>query len=505
LSVDASPPMVRVSQVSRRFGDTRAVDDVSFELPAGAFLTILGASGSGKTTLLRIIAGFLKPDHGEITIKGESLSAVPVYRRSIGMVFQRLALFPHMSAADNVAYPLKMRHFPPAGIPERVEKYLDLVRLQGLGDRRPHELSGGQQQRVAIARALVFEPDLLLLDEPLAALDRKLREEMQLEFRRIQRELGVTTINVTHDQREALVMSDQIMVMEQGAMQQLAPPMATYREPANRYVAGFIGVTNFLSGEIVEAGEGTARVRVAGFTLSGRCLEPGARGAADCALRAEQVRVAGADEPDLLLLDEPLAALDRKLREEMQLEFRRIQRELGVTTINVTHDQREALVMSDQIMVMEQGAMQQLAPPMATYREPANRYVAGFIGVTNFLAGEIVETGEGMARVRVAGFTLGGRCLEPEARGPADCALRAEQVRVAGLDESLDDLSVRLKGEVQEAIFEGDRLVYSIRCPGLEDTLIRAFDHDPLHHRAFQPGETVQLGWNNRDLLIYPR
>ena len=366
MSVDAAPPMVRVSQVSRRFGDTQAVDDVSFELPAGAFLTILGASGSGKTTLLRIIAGFLKPDGGEITIKGESLSAVPVYRRSIGMVFQRLALFPHMSAAENVAYPLKMRRFPPAEIPDRVARYLKLVRLDGLGERRPHELSGGQQQRVAIARALVFEPDLLLLDEP-------------------------------------------------------------------------------------------------------------------------------------------LAALDRKLREEMQLEFRRIQRELGVTTINVTHDQREALVMSDQIMVMEQGAMQQLAPPMATYREPANRYVAGFIGVTNFLAGEIVETGEGMARVRVAGFTLGGRCLEPEARGPADCALRAEQVRVAGLDESLDDLSVRLKGEVQEAIFEGDRLVYSIRCPGLEDTLIRAFDHDPLHHRAFQPGETVQLGWNNRDLLIYPR
>ena len=366
MSVPSAPPMVRVTHVSRRFGDTRAVDDVSFELPAGAFLTILGASGSGKTTLLRIIAGFLKPDAGEITIKGESLSAVPVYRRSIGMVFQRLALFPHMSAAGNVAYPLKMRGFHPRDIPDRVERYLKLVRLDGLGERRPHELSGGQQQRVAIARALVFEPDLLLLDEPLAALDRKLREDMQLEFRRIQRELGVTTINVTHDQREALVMSDQIMVMEQGAMQQLASPMNTYREPANRYVAGFIGVTNFLSGEIVESGGGEARVRVAGLELSGRCLEDGARGIADCALRAEQVRLA-ASEADL------------------------------------------------------------------------------------------------------------------------------------------GDLAVRLPGTVAETIFEGDRLVYAVNCPQLDGAQLRAFDHDPLHHRTFDPGETVYLGWNPRDLLIYPR
>lgn len=366
LVADSSLPMVQVSQVSRSFGDTRAVDDISFNLPSGAFLTILGASGSGKTTLLRIIAGFLKPDAGEIYIKGEPLSKVPVYRRSIGMVFQRLALFPHMSAAQNVAYPLKMRRFDPAEIPARVEKYLGLVRLEGLGERRPHELSGGQQQRVAIARALVFEPDLLLLDEPLAALDRKLREEMQLEFRRIQRELGVTTINVTHDQREALVMSDEIMVMEQGAMQQLASPMATYREPANRYVAGFIGVTNFLAGEIIQALDGEARVRVAGLELRGRCLESG-----------------------------------------------------------------------------------------------------------------------------VSGF--------------ADCALRAEQLRLAASGETLGDVAVRLEGTIQEVIFEGDRLVYAIHCPALDGALLRAFDHHPHQHRAFQSGETVQLGWNHRDLLIYPR
>ncbi len=181
-----------------------AVRAASFDLAKGRFLTILGPSGSGKTTLLRLIAGFQKPSIGEIFINDEAVSAVPPHKRSIGMVFQKLALFPHMTAAENVAFPLKMRRFDARSIPERVERYLDLVRLNGLGERRVHELSGGQQQRVAIARALVFEPDLLLLDEPLAALDRKLREEMQLEFRRIQRELGVTTINVTHDQREAL-------------------------------------------------------------------------------------------------------------------------------------------------------------------------------------------------------------------------------------------------------------------------------------------------------------
>ncbi|WP_087149315.1 ABC transporter ATP-binding protein [Pararhizobium antarcticum] len=223
-----------------------AVRSASFDLETGKFLTILGPSGSGKTTLLRLIAGFQRPTRGEIFINGAAVSTVPPHRRSIGMVFQKLALFPHMTAAENVAFPLKMRRTDARQIPARVERYLDMVRLGGYGARRVHELSGGQQQRVAIARALVFEPDLLLLDEPLAALDRKLREEMQLEFRRIQRELGVTTINVTHDQREALVVSDEIIVMNGGEILQKAQPADTYRKPANAFVANFIGVTNFL-------------------------------------------------------------------------------------------------------------------------------------------------------------------------------------------------------------------------------------------------------------------
>jgi putative spermidine/putrescine transport system ATP-binding protein len=289
---------VSVRNVSMAYPGVTAVDQVTFELEEGSFLTILGPSGSGKTTLLRMIAGFQSPSAGEIFIAGQPVRAVPPWRRSIGMVFQRLALFPHMTAEANVAFPLRMRRFDARTIAERVARYLDLVRLGGLGKRRIHELSGGQQQRVAIARALVFEPDLLLLDEPLASLDRKLREEMQLEFRRIQRELGVTTINVTHDQREALIMSDEIIVMDRGRIQQKDRPAATYRAPANRFVAGFIGVTNFLSGRVERAAEGRITLSIGGTAITGRAAAgtPRPGGEADAALRAERIRIAGSAE-----------------------------------------------------------------------------------------------------------------------------------------------------------------------------------------------------------------
>lgn len=290
------PIAVSVRQVAMSYPGVTAVDDVSFDLRQGAFLTILGPSGSGKTTLLRMIAGFQTPTKGEIVIGGQPVRAVPPHRRSIGMVFQRLALFPHMTAAENVAFPLKMRRFDARTIPERVVRYLDLVKLSGLGERRIHELSGGQQQRVAIARALVFEPDLLLLDEPLAALDRKLREEMQLEFRRIQRELGVTTINVTHDQREALIMSDEIIVMDHGRIQQKGRPAETYRTPSNPFVAGFIGVTNFLPGRALAASGSRIAIEIGASKIVGTAAgDPAPRPdrPADAALRAEQIRISG--------------------------------------------------------------------------------------------------------------------------------------------------------------------------------------------------------------------
>ncbi len=290
--------MVRLDGVTKRFGTVTAAEDVSFALHQGEFLTILGPSGSGKTTVLRMIAGFMQPTAGTILLGGRPVSELPPHRRSIGMVFQRLALFPHMTAAGNIAYPLKMRGFPRAEIPKRVERFLALVQLHGLGDRRINELSGGQQQRVAIARALSFEPDLLLLDEPLASLDRKLREDMQLEFRRIQQELGVATINVTHDQREALVMSDRVIVMDGGRVQQAAAPQDAYRQPANRFVAGFIGVTNFLACTVLEAHDGEAEVEIGDHRCAGRSAAGGeAVGrTADAALRAEQVLIGEAGQ-----------------------------------------------------------------------------------------------------------------------------------------------------------------------------------------------------------------
>ena len=303
----ASSPALRATQdttavsvrgVGMSFGDVHAVKDASFDLPKGRFLTILGPSGSGKTTLLRMIAGFDAPTVGDIFIGGQPVNAVPPHRRAIGMVFQKLALFPHMTAAENVAFPLKMRRHDARTIPEKVERYLELVRLGGYGGRRINELSGGQQQRVAIARALVFEPDLLLLDEPLAALDRKLREEMQLEFRRIQKELGVTTINVTHDQREALVVSDEIIVMEGGVIQQKAAPVGAYRAPANAFVANFIGVTNFIEGKVTAVSGASVEIAAHALALKGVAASEGiAPGATvDGAVRAEQVRVAARRE-----------------------------------------------------------------------------------------------------------------------------------------------------------------------------------------------------------------
>ncbi|MET1413704.1 ABC transporter ATP-binding protein [Roseibium sp. HPY-6] len=350
------------------FGAFKAVKDASFELQNGKFLTILGPSGSGKTTLLRLIAGFLTPSSGEILINGRSVRAVAANKRSIGMVFQKLALFPHMTAAENVAFPLKMRRFDARTIPDRVADYLKLVRLDGFESRRIHELSGGQQQRVAIARALVFEPDLLLLDEPLAALDRKLREEMQLEFRRIQKELGVTTINVTHDQREALVVSDQIIVMNDGEIQQNAAPTQMYRTPSNPFVANFIGVTNGLSGTLTRVSS------------------------ADAAARFGDVEL------------------------------------LGVP------------------------------------------------GGTDVLQG-------GM---------------------PIKGAIRAEQIRIASADQSMDGLDADFRGTVLDAIFEGERLVYEVEVPDLGGETLKIIHHDRNDLGALEPGAPVHIGWKNRDLQIFP-
>jgi putative spermidine/putrescine transport system ATP-binding protein/mannopine transport system ATP-binding protein len=244
---------VTVAELRKSYGAVRAVDGVGLAVGAGEFVALLGPSGSGKTTILMSIAGFETPDSGTIAIGGRDVTAVPAARRGIGMVFQRYALFPHMTVAENIAFPLRMRGIRGAAAAAKVEAALALVRLAGYGGRGPAQLSGGQQQRVALARALVYDPPLLLMDEPLGALDKNLREQMQLEIKQLQRQLGTTVIYVTHDQGEALTMADRIAVLADGRVQQFASPQDLYERPENEFVAGFVGETNFIDGTLRRA------------------------------------------------------------------------------------------------------------------------------------------------------------------------------------------------------------------------------------------------------------
>jgi putative spermidine/putrescine transport system ATP-binding protein len=257
---------LELTDLVKRYGDVVALGGVSLTVPAGEFVTLLGPSGSGKTTTLNMIAGFVEPDEGHLMMDGQPIEGVPPYRRNIGMVFQNYALFPHMTVEQNIAFPLKRRKRPKAEITTRVGEALELVGLHGLGRRFPRELSGGQQQRVALARALVFEPQVLLLDEPLGALDKRLRESLQLEFRRIHQELGITFIYVTHDQAEALVMSDRIAVFNEGRIEQVGRAEDLYERPECLFVARFLGDSNVLAG-VVSRHNGTPRLQSEGYEL----------------------------------------------------------------------------------------------------------------------------------------------------------------------------------------------------------------------------------------------
>ena len=252
-------PALDLVGLEKRYGDIAAVAGVDLCVAEGEFVTLLGPSGCGKTTMLGLIAGFFAPSRGDVRVRGKSVLGVPPFRRDIGVVFQDYALFPHMSAAQNVAFGLKMRRLPDAEIVRRVGEALDLVKLSGLGERRPNELSGGQRQRVALARAMVIRPAILLLDEPLSNLDLKLREEMRVEIAELQRRLAITTMFVTHDQGEALVMSDRVAVMNGGRIEQIGRPADIYERPASCFVAQFIGRINLFLGR-VKAGNGGLRV-----------------------------------------------------------------------------------------------------------------------------------------------------------------------------------------------------------------------------------------------------
>jgi spermidine/putrescine transport system ATP-binding protein len=262
-----STPLVELRSVTKRFGDFVAVDDVTLAIAGGEFLTLLGASGSGKTTTLRMIAGFEQPTTGDIWMEGQPIHALPPYKRHVNTVFQNYALFPHMSVWDNVAYGLRMRRVAKPEIAQRVDAALAMVHLETLGGRIPRQLSGGQQQRVALARALVNRPKVLLLDEPLGALDLKLRKEMQLELKHLQTQVGITFVYVTHDQEEALTMSDRIALMRAGRIEQLGTPREIYERPATRYAADFIGETNLLAARVRAAAPGRLTLEIEGQGL----------------------------------------------------------------------------------------------------------------------------------------------------------------------------------------------------------------------------------------------
>ena len=293
-------PLLELRSIRKQYGPQIAVDSVDLSLRGEEFLTFLGPSGSGKTTTLMMVAGLQQPDAGDIILDGRSLHRVPPYKRDLGMVFQQYALFPHMSVRRNVAFPLEMRHLKRAEIDRLVAEALDLVELSPFAARLPRELSGGQQQRVALARALVYKPALLLMDEPLGALDKKLREQMQLEIKRLHRERRAATLYVTHDQEEALTMSDRIAVFNHGRIEQIGTPEELYERPATRFVAGFIGETNFLPGRVRDTADGACTVDASGTVCQATTRGFLASGAeAVIAIRPEWVRIGGPSEPGI--------------------------------------------------------------------------------------------------------------------------------------------------------------------------------------------------------------
>jgi len=276
-----SQPIVEFDGVQKSYdGVTLVVKDLNLSMPKGEFLTMLGPSGSGKTTCLMMLAGFETATHGEIRLNGKAINAIPPHKRGIGMVFQNYALFPHMTVAENLSFPLDVRGIGKTEREAKVKRALDMVQMLGFGNRRPAQLSGGQQQRIALARALVFEPELVLMDEPLGALDKQLREHMQFEIKGLHERLGITVVYVTHDQGEALTMSDRVAVFNDGVIQQLATPSELYERPENRFVAGFIGENNKLTGRVEKLDGGKAIVRLeTGELIDATAVNIGGQGA----------------------------------------------------------------------------------------------------------------------------------------------------------------------------------------------------------------------------------
>ncbi|MEA3334266.1 MAG: ABC transporter ATP-binding protein [Chloroflexota bacterium] len=293
-------PGVRLENLTKRFGEVVAVDNLNLEVEDGEILTFLGPSGCGKTTTLRCIAGLLIPEEGEIYLGNDRVTSMPAEKRGLGLVFQNYALWPHMTVFQNLAFGLELRKIPKPDIVRRIDEALALVRLSGMQERFPRQLSGGQQQRVALARALILEPKLLLLDEPLSNLDAQLREEMRFELRELQKSLGITSIYVTHDQAEALVLSDRVAIMEAGRLVQIGTPVEIYSQPTNKFVAGFVGLTSFLEGRVTrQQGENVVIATDDGQELLARSAAFQAGDSVTVALRPEHITL-NTNEPTSL-------------------------------------------------------------------------------------------------------------------------------------------------------------------------------------------------------------
>ena len=301
MDMDNPTPLVSFVGVQKTYdGKTLVVRDLNLEIRKGEFLSLLGPSGSGKTTTLMMLAGFESPTAGEILLASKAITRTPPHKRNFGMVFQNYALFPHMTVAQNIAYPLQVRKLPAAQVQDKVARALDMVQMGHMGERYPAQLSGGQQQRVALARALVFDPQLVLMDEPLGALDKQLREHMQIELKALHRKLGVTFVYVTHDQSEALTMSDRVAVFNDGRIQQIGTVSAMYETPANRFVAGFVGDNAALPGTVVQVEGGQCAVQLPnGQRLQGTNVNRAAVGeAVQCSARPERITLAEQPVPN---------------------------------------------------------------------------------------------------------------------------------------------------------------------------------------------------------------
>ncbi|MFF7144320.1 ABC transporter ATP-binding protein [Streptomyces nodosus] len=336
--IKARGARIELAQVRKEYPDSVAVDDVSLVIEPGEFMTLLGPSGSGKTTTLNIIAGFTTATSGTLTIGGKQMQDLPPHRRDIGMVFQHYALFPHMTVAENVAFPLKQRKVPKARRTEMVEAALETVRLGGYGHRKPRELSGGQQQRIALARAVVYEPSVLLMDEPLGALDKKLRESLQLEIKRVHKEVGSTFVFVTHDQEEALVLSDRIAVFNDGGIQQVGTASELYEKPRSLFVAEFLGESSVIRGRMEPDGDdsclrvGDHTVRVAGRPTEG--------GTAAVVIRPEHLRV----QPTAAPIAPGANALPARITQEIYLgSGRKLELALPDGTVLLAREQADRL------------------------------------------------------------------------------------------------------------------------------------------------------------------